>query len=40
LLTRPILDTLVFMPPLCTSAEEITTGLHALRLAIRETTGV
>jgi adenosylmethionine-8-amino-7-oxononanoate aminotransferase len=40
LLTRPILDTLVFMPPLCTSAEEITNGLHALRLAIRETTGV
>ncbi|MFM8363698.1 MAG: aminotransferase class III-fold pyridoxal phosphate-dependent enzyme, partial [Verrucomicrobiota bacterium] len=40
LLTRPVLDTIVFMPPLCTTADELTAGLHALRLAIQETTGV
>jgi adenosylmethionine-8-amino-7-oxononanoate aminotransferase len=40
LLTRPVLDTIVFMPPLCTTADELTAGLHALHLAIRETTGV
>jgi adenosylmethionine-8-amino-7-oxononanoate aminotransferase len=36
LLTRPVLDTLVFMPPLCTTEAQITEGLNALRLAIQE----
>jgi len=36
LLTRPILDTLVFMPPLCTSHEEISTAIEALETAIHE----
>ena len=35
-LTRPILDTLVFMPPLCTSEAQITEGLAALSKAIQE----
>jgi adenosylmethionine-8-amino-7-oxononanoate aminotransferase len=39
LLTRPILDTLVFMPPLCTTTEQLESGLLALRLAICEVLG-
>ncbi|MEY4569644.1 MAG: adenosylmethionine--8-amino-7-oxononanoate transaminase [Verrucomicrobiota bacterium] len=35
LLTRPILDTLVLMPPLSTSLEEIDHALHALDLALK-----
>lgn len=37
LLTRPILDTLVLMPPLCCGPEEIDQAIHALDQAIRET---
>ncbi len=36
LLTRPILDTLVLMPPLCTTQEQIKQSVAALRSAIRE----
>jgi adenosylmethionine-8-amino-7-oxononanoate aminotransferase len=39
LLTRPILDTVVFMPPLCTTSVEIESGIRALRHAIREVLG-
>jgi adenosylmethionine---8-amino-7-oxononanoate aminotransferase len=39
LLTRPILDTVVFMPPLCTTREELESGVRAMRLAIEEVTG-
>jgi adenosylmethionine-8-amino-7-oxononanoate aminotransferase len=39
LLTRPILDTLVFMPPLCTTTDQIDEGLQALHAAIAETLG-
>ncbi len=34
LLTRPVLDTIVFMPPLCTTAPEIDHALRALDLTI------
>jgi adenosylmethionine-8-amino-7-oxononanoate aminotransferase len=34
LLTRPILDTLVLMPPLSTSLEEIDHAIRALDLAL------
>ncbi len=37
LLTRPVLDTLVIMPPLCVSAEEINQITIALRNALLET---
>ena len=37
LLTRPVLDTLVLMPPLCTSTDELEHAVQALRLAIQET---
>ncbi len=37
LLTRPILDTLVIMPPLCVSADEITQIAAALRSALLAT---
>lgn len=37
LLTRPILDTLVIMPPLCVSADEINRITTALRNALLET---
>jgi adenosylmethionine-8-amino-7-oxononanoate aminotransferase len=37
LLTRPILDTVVLMPPLCTTAEQLESAVRALRLAIEET---
>lgn len=33
-LTRPILNTIVFMPPLCISAEEIRLSFHALHQSI------
>ena len=36
LLTRPILDTLVLMPPLCTTMDQIEQSIEALRSAIRE----
>lgn len=38
LLTRPILDTLVLMPPLAVTDEELATMVQALRLAIQEVT--
>jgi adenosylmethionine-8-amino-7-oxononanoate aminotransferase len=34
LLTRPIRDTVVFMPPLCVSCDEISYGIDALRKAL------
>ena len=37
LLTRPILDTIVLMPPLCTTAEELRRAVGALRKALAET---
>ena len=39
LLTRPVLDTLVFMPPLCVSEEEIDAGVTALAKATDSVTG-
>lgn len=36
LLTRPILDTLVLMPPLCTTAEQLESAVGALDAAIGE----
>lgn len=39
LLTRPILDTIVFMPPLCTTEAELESGIHAIRSAIAEVLG-
>lgn len=36
LLTRPVLDTLVFMPPLCVTEEEIEHGISALAQAVAE----
>jgi adenosylmethionine-8-amino-7-oxononanoate aminotransferase len=36
LLTRPVRDTLVFMPPLCITREEISAAIEALRLAIHD----
>lgn len=36
LLTRPIRDTIVLMPPLCFSEDELAQAIDALRLAIRE----
>jgi adenosylmethionine---8-amino-7-oxononanoate aminotransferase len=38
LLTRPIRDTLVLMPPLCATKEEITHAVNALSAAIAEVT--
>jgi adenosylmethionine-8-amino-7-oxononanoate aminotransferase len=40
LLTRPILDTIVFMPPLCTTIDEIDHALKALDLAFSENPGI
>ncbi|MFZ4681546.1 MAG: adenosylmethionine--8-amino-7-oxononanoate transaminase [Terrimicrobiaceae bacterium] len=37
LLTRPILDTIVLMPPLCTTAEELRRAVGALRKALADT---
>lgn len=39
LLTRPIRDTLVLMPPLCFSDEEISGSVEALRMAVRDVCG-
>jgi adenosylmethionine-8-amino-7-oxononanoate aminotransferase len=39
LLTRPILDTIVFMPPLCVSNAEIDLALEAIERAIDEVCG-
>jgi adenosylmethionine-8-amino-7-oxononanoate aminotransferase len=39
LLTRPIRDTLVLMPPLCFTTDELTRAVAALRKAIREVCG-
>ena len=36
LLTRPILDTIAFMPPLCTSEAELADGIRAIRSSIGE----
>ncbi|MCB1233308.1 MAG: aminotransferase class III-fold pyridoxal phosphate-dependent enzyme, partial [Verrucomicrobiae bacterium] len=36
LLTRPVLDTLVFMPPLCVTGDEIEYGIAALARAVDE----
>ncbi|CAN5236412.1 adenosylmethionine--8-amino-7-oxononanoate transaminase [soil metagenome] len=36
LLTRPVLDTIVLMPPLCITRDELTTAVRAIRLAIRD----
>jgi adenosylmethionine---8-amino-7-oxononanoate aminotransferase len=36
LLTRPILDTIVLMPPLCTTQEQLERAIDAIRRAIRE----
>lgn len=40
LLTRPILDTIVFMPPLCTTAAEIDHALAALAAAFSDNPGI
>ena len=37
LLTRPVLDTIVFMPPLCTTEAQLSDGIGALRRALAET---
>lgn len=39
LLTRPIRDTIVLMPPLCISEMELTQAVGAIRLAVREVCG-
>jgi adenosylmethionine---8-amino-7-oxononanoate aminotransferase len=39
LLTRPIQDTIVFMPPLCVTEAEIDLGLEAIEQAIEEVCG-
>jgi len=39
LLTRPILDTIVFMPPLCITTEELERAVRAIELAIAEVLG-
>jgi hypothetical protein len=36
LLTRPVLDTIVFMPPLCATLEQVESGIAAIRSACRE----
>ncbi len=40
LLTRPILDTLVLMPPLCTSAEELDHAFQALNAVFSNNPGI
>lgn len=40
LLTRPILDTIVLMPPLCTSTAELDHALGALDATLRENPGI
>ena len=39
LLTRPIRDTLVLMPPLCFTTDELTRAVGALRAGLREICG-
>ena len=39
LLTRPIADVMVFMPPLCVSADEIRFGIEAIGRAIEAACG-
>lgn len=39
LLTRPVLDTVVLMPPLCTSESQLRSAVLAIRLAIEEVCG-
>ena len=39
LLTRPILDTIVLMPPLCVTLDEIDFALKALDAAVSDLTG-
>ena len=39
LLTRPILDTVVLMPPLCTTETELELAVRALKLAVEEVCG-
>lgn len=39
LLTRPVLDTIVLMPPLCTSERQLQTAVSAIALAICEVCG-
>lgn len=39
LLTRPVLDTIVLMPPLCTSEAQLGTAVSAIRMAIEEVCG-
>jgi len=36
LLTRPVLDTIVFMPPLCATLEQVEAGIAAIRAACRD----
>ena len=39
LLTRPVLDTLVLMPPLCVTQVEMEHMVRALRLAMKDVLG-
>lgn len=39
LITRPVWDTLVFMPPLCVTEQQMDAGVAALRNAIRDVLG-
>ena len=39
LLTRPIRDTLVLMPPLCVTEDELSRAVEALRIGIRNVCG-
>ncbi|MFZ4483958.1 MAG: adenosylmethionine--8-amino-7-oxononanoate transaminase [Chthoniobacterales bacterium] len=39
LLTRPVRDTVVLMPPLCFSEDELARAVEAVRLAVQETCG-
>jgi len=39
LLTRPILDTIVFMPPYCISEEEISSAIRAIENAVSQVLG-
>jgi len=38
-LTRPVLDTVVLMPPLCTTESQLQTAVSAIGLAIEEVCG-
>ena len=39
LLTRPILDTIVFLPPLCITRDEMNIALTAIDQAVRDVCG-